>query len=172
MLPSKIPDGSISVLVFNGASSASQFSLNWQGKTVSYTLPAGAVATFSWPGYSGNTFDVTAGPGSQTVAPGGATLFNVDVDHYGNDRQPVSLHVKGLPSGSFGGITPFPFTGEYALPIFTLKNADSGTFPLTVTGTQGKTQRSSTVQFTIGGQETPFNGIVPSLPGQSRSREL
>ena len=161
----KNPDGSIAVLVFNGASAPSQFSLNWQGKTVSYTLPAGAVATFSWPGYAGNTFDVTAGPGSQTVAPGGSTLFNVDVDHYGNDRRPVSLQVQGLPSGSFGAVTQFPFTGQFALPIFTLRNADSGTYPLTITGTQGKTQRSSTVQFTIGGQETPFNGTVPTIPG-------
>ena len=44
----KNPDGSIAVLVLNDAQTPSQFSLNWKGKTVSYTLPAQAVATFYW----------------------------------------------------------------------------------------------------------------------------
>ena len=57
----KNPDGSIAVLVLNDAQTSSQFSLNWKGKMVSYSMPAQSVATFSWRGYAGNTFDVTAG---------------------------------------------------------------------------------------------------------------
>ncbi len=164
----KNPDGSIAVLAFNGASSPSQFNLNWHGKTVSYALPAGAVATFSWAGYTGNTFDVTAGPGSQTAAPGGDTYFNVDVNNYGGDRDDqgrVKLSVQGLPSGSFGEILPLPFRNKYVLPVFTRANAQSGTFPLTITGRQGDQEKTSTVQFTIGGQETAFGGIPWTLPG-------
>ncbi len=161
----KNPDGSIAVLVFNGASVPSQFSLNWKGQTIAYALPAGAVATFSWAGYKGNTFDVTAGPGMQTVAPGGSTLFDVDVNHYGSDRGKVKLQVQGLPGGAFAELLPIPFTTRYVLPVETLQGAPSGTYPLTITGRQGEIDASSTVQFTIGGQETPFSGTPLPIPG-------
>jgi glucosylceramidase len=161
----KNPDGSIAVLVYNAASSPSQFSLNWKGKTASYALPAGAVATFTWAGYQGNTFDVTASPGAQTVAPGEGTLFKVDVNHYGWDLFPVKLELQGLPSGTFGEIGKFPFSPNWTLPILTTSDAQSGTYPLTITGTQGATQRSSTVQLIIGGQEMPFGGEPWTLPG-------
>ena len=166
----KNPDGSIAVLVFNGSSSPSQFNLNWHGETVSYALPAGAVATFSWAGYPRDSYSVTAGPGSQTVAPGGNTYFNVDVNSYGvdgreDDRDRIKLKVQGLPSGSFGEVLPLPLPHKYIVPILTLKDAQSGTFPLTIIGRQGDQERTSTVQFTIGGQETPFGGTPWTLPG-------
>jgi len=66
---------------------------------VSYTLPAGAVATLKWAGYTGNTFDVTAGPGSRTIAPGGSTAFEVGVDHYGSNHAPVALQVRACLRG-------------------------------------------------------------------------
>ncbi|HEY2002223.1 MAG TPA: glycoside hydrolase family 30 beta sandwich domain-containing protein, partial [Acidobacteriaceae bacterium] len=70
----KNPDGSIAVLVLNAASSASTFTINWHDQNFTYTLPAGAVATFTWQGYPGNTnFDVTAGPDAQIIAPGANT---------------------------------------------------------------------------------------------------
>ncbi len=161
----KNPDGSIAVLVFNGASTPSQFSLNWKGKTASYTLPAGAVATFSWAGYSGNTFDVTAGPGSETVAPGGNTEFHVAVDHYGSDSGPVQLQIAGLPGGAYGEARPGLMPNEYFLPIFTVAGASSGSYPVTITGSQGTAESSSTVNLTIGGQETPYSGTPVIVPG-------
>ena len=161
----KNPDGSIAVLVFNGASTPSQFNLNWKGKTASYSLPAGAVATFSWAGYSGNTFDVTAGPGSQTVAPGGGTGYLVDVNHYGKNIGGVKLHVSGLPNGSFGEVFPIPFTNAAILPVETFAGVSSGSYPITITGRQGSMEASSTVNLTVGSPETPYPGPVPSVPG-------
>jgi glucosylceramidase len=161
----KNPDGSIAVLVLNDAQTSSEFSLNWKGKMVSYSLPAQAVATFFWQGYSGHTFDVTAGPGSQTVAPGGHTFYSVDVNHYGNDRGNVELKVQGLPGGAFGEPLPIPFTGEYLLPVFTEANATSGSYPVTIVGRQGNAMASSTVNFTIGGKETPYPAGPAAIPG-------
>ena len=161
----KNPDGSIAVLVFNGASTPSQFSLNWHGQTASYTLPAGAVATFSWAGYTGKTFDVTAGPGSQTVAPGGNVLFNVDLNRYGGDNGPVHLQVAGLPGGAYGEPRPTLVPNQYLLPIFTVPGASSGSYPLTITGTQGTVETTSTVDLTVGGQETPFPHGPATVPG-------
>jgi O-glycosyl hydrolase len=161
----KNPDGSIAVLVFNGAQTPSQFSLNWKGETVSYTLPAQAVATFSWQGYKGNTFDVTAGPGSQTVAPGGHSFSSIDVNHYGNDHGNVELKVEGLPGGAFGEPVPIPFTNQYLLPVFTEASATSGSYPITFLGRQGNATASSTVNFTVGGEETPFPAGPAAIPG-------
>ncbi len=161
----KNPDGSIAVLVFNGASTPSQFSLNWKGKTASYTLPAGSVATFSWAGYTGNTFDVTSGPASQTVAPGGHTFFTVDVNHYGNDQGNVKLGVTGLPGGAYSELYPLPFTNKYFLPLETQKSVASGSYPVTITGRQGNAEATSKVNLTVGGQETPYLGSASTVPG-------
>lgn len=42
------PNGSMVVLVLNSSSSEKAFMVRWSGKSFSYTLPAGAVATFTW----------------------------------------------------------------------------------------------------------------------------
>ncbi len=161
----KNPDGSVAVLVFNGGSSPFQFNLNWKGQTASYTLPAGAVATMYWAAHSGSTFDVTAGPPSRTVAPGDGTRFSIDVNHYGGDNRPVQLSLAGLPSGAYGLLIPDFSADHWILPLETLKGATSGTYPITIRGTQGSVEQSSTVQLTIGEKETPYGGTPWPLPG-------
>jgi glucosylceramidase len=42
------PDGSIVLLALNSASSTGTFTVSFNGQSFNYTLPAGAVATFSW----------------------------------------------------------------------------------------------------------------------------
>ena len=42
------PDGSIVLLVLNSASNTGAFTVSSKGQSFNYTLPAGAVATFSW----------------------------------------------------------------------------------------------------------------------------
>ncbi|WP_097870026.1 RICIN domain-containing protein [Streptomyces sp. rh34] len=53
-------DGSRAAVVVNTASGAQRFSLTDNGKSLAYTLPAGAVATFVWDG-TGGTTDPPAG---------------------------------------------------------------------------------------------------------------
>ncbi|HEY4762849.1 MAG TPA: carbohydrate-binding protein [Candidatus Sulfotelmatobacter sp.] len=162
----KNPDGSIAVVVLNSASNANTFSINWRGQNVVSTLPAGAVATFTWQGYPGPTFDVTAGPDVQIVAPGNATGFVVDVDRYGQDRGPVGLDLGSLPSGVWGQLRPWWGSPNQSwLQLNSSDGASAGTYPVTVTGTQGKVQRSSTVQLTVGSPETPYDGTPWSVPG-------
>jgi hypothetical protein len=162
----KNPDGSIAVVVLNAASDASTFTINWRGKNVTYTLPAGAVATFTWQGYPGSTFGVTMGPGAQTVAPGGGAGFVLDVNHYGTDFGRVNLDLASLPSGVSGQIEPWLFTpNQSLLRLESTTGTAPGTYPVTVTGTQGNTQRSSTVQLTVGDAETAYGGTAWPLPG-------
>ncbi len=42
------PDGSIVLLVLNASSGVSQFTVSWKSDRFNYTLPAGALATFTW----------------------------------------------------------------------------------------------------------------------------
>ncbi|HET7456889.1 MAG TPA: glycoside hydrolase family 30 beta sandwich domain-containing protein [Gemmatimonadaceae bacterium] len=42
-------DGSKALVVHNAAAAARTFALRWNGKSATYTLPAGSVVTFSWP---------------------------------------------------------------------------------------------------------------------------
>ncbi len=44
----KNPDGSKVLLVLNGSTASSSFTVNWKGENFNYTLPAGALATFTW----------------------------------------------------------------------------------------------------------------------------
>lgn len=42
------PDGSIALLVLNSASNAATFTVSFKSQSFNYTLPAGALATYSW----------------------------------------------------------------------------------------------------------------------------
>ncbi|PPS72501.1 MULTISPECIES: RICIN domain-containing protein [Streptomyces] len=55
------PDGSRAAFVVNAATNARQFSLTDNGKSLAYTLPAGAVATFVWNGTDGDPTEPPAG---------------------------------------------------------------------------------------------------------------
>ena len=49
------PDGSTALLAVNAGSSSQTFGVTDNGQNFSYTLPAGAVATFTWPAMTGTT---------------------------------------------------------------------------------------------------------------------
>ncbi|WUS95357.1 RICIN domain-containing protein [Streptomyces sp. NBC_00708] len=55
------PDGTRAAYVVNSATSSQQFSLTDNGRSLVYTLPAGAVATFVWSGTDGGTTEPPAG---------------------------------------------------------------------------------------------------------------
>lgn len=63
----KNPDGSLVVLALNNASSAQTFKILINGQSVTYTLPAGAVATFQWTPGSGPNPTPTPTPTSGTI---------------------------------------------------------------------------------------------------------
>jgi glucosylceramidase len=42
------PDGSIVLLVLNSGGSNNSFTVSWKNQIFTYSLPAGAVATFQW----------------------------------------------------------------------------------------------------------------------------
>lgn len=58
----KNPDGSKVLVVINAGGSSNTFKVLWGGQSFSYTLPAGAVASFKWAGAVGPTSTPTTVP--------------------------------------------------------------------------------------------------------------
>ncbi len=159
----KNPDGSIAVLVYNSAPSANAFSIAWNGKNFSYTLPAGAVATFSWSsGAAGNGIGIL--PNSRTVAQGESTSFEVERKVRPNLFRRSRLVVTGLPSGADYETKPDLDAKGSILSVSTSSSTPVGTYPLTVFYEDNQAN-SSTVQLVVQTPSTPFGGIAPSLPG-------
>jgi glucosylceramidase len=50
----KNPDGSKALIAYNESSSAQPFTVNWGNEHFTYTMPAGASATFTWSGTQGS----------------------------------------------------------------------------------------------------------------------
>jgi glucosylceramidase len=65
----KNPDGSIALVAENTGTSAQTFQVSYGGSSFGYTLPAGAMATFTWPG------TVTGGGGGGTGGTGPVTGY-------------------------------------------------------------------------------------------------
>jgi glucosylceramidase len=63
----KNPDGTKVLIALNNGSSSSTFKVKWGGQAFSYTLPAGAVATFKWAG--------TQSGGAARPPPVGQTIW-------------------------------------------------------------------------------------------------
>ena len=57
----KNPDGSRVLIALNNSNSANTFKVSWSGQSFTYTLPAGAAATFKWAGSSGSVSNVPLG---------------------------------------------------------------------------------------------------------------
>jgi glucosylceramidase len=57
----KNPDGSRVLIALNNSSAANTFKVSWSGQSFTYTLPAGAAATFKWAGSGGNVSNVPLG---------------------------------------------------------------------------------------------------------------
>lgn len=161
----KNPDGTIAVLVYNSASSATAFSVAWRGKNFSYTLPAGAVATFQWgSGHAGNGLGVL--PEVRTVAEGATAHFAIE-GKYWNDGY---LEVSGLPDGADYEINPDWETGTIELLIKTSSSTPTGTYNVQIS-TRDDAANSSTVQLTVGTPATPFPSAAPTLPGATVQAE-
>lgn len=65
------PDGSTALIAHNPSGSEQTFSVSSQGRNFDYTLPAGGLATFTWPGSQGAQAEAPAQPSAVTRFFGG-----------------------------------------------------------------------------------------------------
>lgn len=108
-------------------------------------------------------FRISAGPTTQSVAPGGSTAYGVDIGALNGFSSSVALSVSGLPGGVTGSFSPANVSGagSSTLQITVSSGASLGTYPLTITGTSGSSSHSSVVSLVI--TVSP----APSIDGQA-----
>ncbi len=83
-------------------------------------------------------FTLSASPASSTVAPSGTASFSISVNPSGGYAKTVSFTVSGLPLGASGIFTPSSISGSGSTTLAIVTSSSSaGTYPLTITGTDG-----------------------------------
>jgi hypothetical protein len=158
---------------------------------------AGSVATGSYPltlsGVSGSlshtasltlivqstaTFSLAVSPSAQTVTQDDAASYNISITRLNGFAGAVALAVSGLPKKVSATLTPatIPASGTTAqLALVIDKNADTGTFTLTITGTNGPISRTVTVTLNVEKKQQFLifgNAHGPLTPGATTNIDL
>jgi Domain of unknown function (DUF1929)/PKD domain/Glyoxal oxidase N-terminus len=96
-------------------------------------------------------FSVSASPSSRTVARNGNTTYTVTVTAGAGFAGTVNLSVAGLPRSASARFSPASVStsGNSTLTVDTKKQVSAGTYTLTITGTSGSQNHSTTVNLTI-----------------------
>lgn len=94
-------------------------------------------------------FSLSATPSSRTVLRGSSTTYTVTVTPSGGFNGTVSFNVSGLPSGASASFSPPTVTASGSTTMTVTTSNTRGTFPLTITGTSGTLQRTTSVSLTV-----------------------
>jgi hypothetical protein len=96
------------------------------------------------------SFQIYAIPSCQSAASGGSATWNVNAAYAGFTGS-ISLSVAGLPSGATAGFLPTSVSPGSAASVLTVGagTAASGSYPLTISGTNAGLTSSAPVTFTI-----------------------
>jgi hypothetical protein len=111
-----------------------------------------------------NDFSLTLTPTSGTVTAGTSTTATIKTAVTAGSAQPVNLTVTGAPAGVTATVNPTTVTAgtTATLTLATTTSAVSGTYNLTVTGTEGTATHTATYSLTVtgtgGGSGSVVNG--------------
>jgi hypothetical protein len=96
-------------------------------------------------------FTISASPASQTISRGSKTTYSVSVGAVGSFSGTVTLTVSGLPKKTSSSFTTSTITGSgtSTLKVSANPTAATGTYALTINGTNGSISHSYTVSLTI-----------------------
>jgi YVTN family beta-propeller protein len=134
-------------------------------------------------------FSVTPMQTSQSIAPGGNTTYTTSVMALGGFRGQVSLSVSGLPSGATASFSPASVAGSgySALTVTIAASTTPGPYTLSIIGTSGSIQHSSTLTLNVAafsmtptpatqgvaqGNATTYTATITALSGFSGSVTL
>ena len=109
--------------------------------TVSLTVTAAVTGSYT----------ISVSPTSGYLDQGQSGYAVVTIKASGGFDSAVTLSATGIPSGVTGSFSPTSITGS-GTSDFTLtvaRNAPTGTYPITITGTSGSTSHSTTLEFSI-----------------------
>ena len=132
--------------------------------TTSFDTPAGTY-TFTITGASGPLvhtttgtlvviapdFSVSASPASQSIGAGLSASYTVTLSPLNGYVGTVNFSVSGLPAGATGTFNPTSLTtsGTSTLAITTTTSTPGGSYPLTITGSDGVRTHTTTVTLVV-----------------------
>lgn len=116
-------------------------------------------------------FSLSTTPSSQTVTTGGGTTYATSTGALNGYSGTISLSVSGLPSGATGSFAPTSVAagGSSTLTVSS-GTAATGTYTLTITGTDGTITHTNTVTLVINPVQTPNFTISVSPASNSVKR--
>jgi hypothetical protein len=104
-------------------------------------------------------FTITAAPVGQVVTPGNSATYTITIAPVSGFSDTVSFGTTGQPAGSTATYNPTTVTGgsgTTVLTVTTLPSTTKGAYTLTVTGTSGALNHSTTVVLNVLGQKPKF----------------
>ena len=109
------------------------------------------IANFKFAGCGQPDFALAATPASQSVVAGNGTSYTATVTPSGGYTGTVTFSVSGLPAGASGTFTPASVTtsGSSTLAITTTTAVAAGTYPLTISGTDGTLTHTASVSLVV-----------------------
>jgi hypothetical protein len=122
------------------------------------------------PGKSSSSpsFVVMANPTSLSIDEGASGTSSLVTTANGSFDHALLLTVSGQPSGVSVSLSPTmiaaPGSGTAQVDVSVDSNATAGTYPITISGTDGTTTHSATLQLTVSGSGGS-SGIVGPLTG-------
>lgn len=96
-------------------------------------------------------FSVAATPSSQTVIQGNSVSYSVTQTAINKYAGTVSYSVSGLPAGASASFTPASITGSgtTTMAVSTAATTPGGSYPLTITGTDGVLTHTASVTLVV-----------------------
>jgi hypothetical protein len=94
-------------------------------------------------------FSLSATPTSRTVTGGASTTYTVSVNPVSGYTGSVTLSSTGLPSGANASFSPNPTTGTSTMTVTTTASTAAGSYPVTITGTDGTLTHTTSVQLVV-----------------------
>jgi len=129
---------------------------------------AGSNLTVNPPRSSSSSFTVVASPTSLSLQQGASGTSNLVTTANGSFNHALLLTVSGQPSGVSVSLSPTmiaaPGSGTSQVDVNVDSNVTAGTYPITISGTDGTTTHSVALQLTVTGGSSG-GGIVGPLTG-------
>jgi hypothetical protein len=110
------------------------------------------IANFKFAGCNtAPDFALAASPASQSITAGNSTSYTATVTPSGGYTGTVTFSVSGLPAGASGTFTPASVitSGSSTLAITTTTAVAAGTYPLTISGTDGTLTHTASVNLVV-----------------------
>jgi hypothetical protein len=165
--PQTLDSKTTSTLTIAGATQGSYSNITVTGSGGGITKSLALSLTVSAPPSS--TFSVAATPSSATLLPGNTASYSVATGTSSGFTGNIAFSVAGAPAGATSTFTPAAVAvgSTSTLQVATKNNTAAGTYTLTITGTSGLKQQSTTVTLVVALTGKQFTITAPgvTVPG-------